>query len=666
MFKEIENKKYCRKEEYLPKKLIKKLNEDIFNNSNYEYRTKNNFLKCIGIIYHKQVSEYHGQYSYVALGRSYWKTVFGGDYHAKVIYPLLELQIIESMDFGYRSFPDKDNNTNRGKEKGLVGVRYRINPELTDDDCDVISYLNPEKAISAEESMFNDGHSFIYTGISDKNFKVSIDRDKAISWLDCNADKICKDYLHTDYIISLPENLAVEYKEFLEEGSYNTRYASVRSAKLIAETKGKEFFYYKDTFYIANIEKFLEHRIQGLKYDYKREISRVGNLPIEDKRSEVTLRLHNYLVNFPSKILQFITINNKTVHQLDLRTSQFLIFANLLNVYLKFGEPALLNLFKDKKTRTYIKRLCRVLQSHKPLLPVTGVDISDPNSGLYSNSDVIKFIRDVFFKDFYSEVQKDLELKTRGLAKAVLFKLLFKKTNRKDALLDRLNLHYPIVMSIITEFKKPDNKKNTEKWKDDSEDRASNFSVFLQCVEAELFIDNILLKLRDLGVPCFSRHDSLVVANGDEKVVEIFAKSVFAGFGFKYNQKTDDMFLDAVDYLELEDSGYLEWLVDENELNIVDYINETQMNYTYNTTDAIFDYSEEEILIFERLNEIGFRDDYTETIDIEFLEEISTLPCLSTEERNTLYDDIINLRSGISFLQDDTNIVIQRLCTLKY
>jgi hypothetical protein len=257
-------------------------------------------------------------------------------------------------------------------------------------------------------------------------------------------------------------------------------------------------------------------------------------------------------------------------------------------------------------------------------------------------------------------------LKARGLAKTVLFKLLFKKTNRKDALLDMLSQSYPVVLSIIAEFKKQDIKKNKGKRKDDSEERASNFSVFLQCVEAELFIDNILLKLKELEIPCFSRHDSLIVADGDEKVVEVFAKSVFAGFGFRYNHKPDDMFWDAVDYLELEESGYLDWLVDENELNTDDYINETQMNYDNNTTDTFFDYSDEEILIFERLNEIGFQDDYTENIDIEFLEEISTLPCLSTGERNILYDDIINLRSGMTFLQDKTNIVIQRLCTLKY
>ena len=99
------------KEEYLPVKLVNKITEEIFNNNKYEYRTKNNFLRCISTIYFKQVNEYHNLEFYVPTGAAYWKTIFGGDYHEKVIEPLINMGIIQSRDFGFRSFPSKaDDN----------------------------------------------------------------------------------------------------------------------------------------------------------------------------------------------------------------------------------------------------------------------------------------------------------------------------------------------------------------------------------------------------------------------------------------------------------------------------------------------------------------------------------------------------------------------------
>jgi len=104
-------KKYLKeniKQEYLPVKLIQRIHQDIFNNKKYEYRTKNNFLRCIGTIYFKQVNEHYGLEGYVPTGSAYWKKVFGNDYHEKVIQPLINLDIIEFLDFGYRSYPNLD------------------------------------------------------------------------------------------------------------------------------------------------------------------------------------------------------------------------------------------------------------------------------------------------------------------------------------------------------------------------------------------------------------------------------------------------------------------------------------------------------------------------------------------------------------------------------
>lgn len=415
----------------------------------------------------------------------------------------------------------------------------------------------------------------------------------------------------------------------------------------------KEFFYFNNSYYIAKVEEFLQQRIPALIYHYKHEISNAGTSPVEEKRSPVTLRIYSHLTNFPSRILQFVVINNKAVVQLDLRTSQFLIFANLLNVYIKDGEHSLLSLFNQNRNKTYLKRLISVLKQHQAQLPQVAVDISNRYSGNTSSCDVTNFINDVFFKDFYTVVQQELGLDDRLIAKHALFKLLFKKTNRPDELLNKLAQLYPIVINIIAEFKKPDKKKAVEAGDDT---RESNFSVFLQCIEAEIFVDNILKRLRDEGNPCFSRHDSIVVVEGFEKDAERIAKTVFADFGFKYNHKVEEKFWEAVDFEELDDDPYMQWLTDEDILT-TNY--DTIGGFAEPIKDDFMD--EDEIQTCHRVLEIGLQDDYYEHVDADFLEDISNLSWLNQSERNILFDDIINLRSGFSFVQGNTNQLLRNL-----
>lgn len=648
------NRKAYAKGEYLPEKLALSLQKLFLSDSKYEYRSKNNFLQCVWIIFYHQVTKGNGLSLYVPLGRNYWKKIYGGNYHDRVLTPLLESNIIESIDTGYRNIPDNPKLTTFGKQDGSVGVRYRINPDLLGDEQVFIPYIADGKVLTALERMLFDNKEFVIPEIPDLNFRISIDTDKAYKWVENNAESICAEFLKKDYVNILPDGLHLECHEYLDSGSYNVRYYTVKWAKFIAESKKQDFFYFNDSFYIASIDTFLQQRIPALIYHYKHQISQIATQSIEEKQSPVTLRIYSHLTNFPSRILQFIYINNKTVHQLDLRTSQFLIFANLLNVYIVNGGEHLLSLFEEQKNKTYLKRLIKVLQIHKQQLPSVGVDISDIKSGENSSSEVIKFIRDVFCRDFYEVVAHELGMKERLLAKHALFKLLFKKTNRPDALLHKLSQLYPIVINIIAEFKKQERKESNDK-KDDN--RESNFSVFLQCIEAEIFVNNILKRLREEGFPCFTRHDSVIVADGYQDKAEVIAKDVFRKFGFKYNHKAEDKFWQAVEFEELEGSTYMQWVIDENLLTENYDVEGAFDEPHYETSDM----DEIQIEICKKLLGVGFQEDYYALVNAEFLEDISNLPMLYQEERDVLYDEVVNLNSGFTFLQDKTNALLRNL-----
>jgi hypothetical protein len=645
----VNSKRLVMKSEHLPKKLIEKINEHVFIHSGYEYRTKNNFLKCIGLIYHHQIKDFQEKNVYVALGSAYWKKLFGGNYHEKVLRPLLELSIIESHDFGHRNIPASKT---KGKSKGLVGIRYRINPDLLDDEYDEIRYINKGEVVSAEEWILNSGEVFHEELIPDKDFHIGIDHKRASNWIEDNAEQICHEFLNKDFVNSLPETLIVEYREYLDNSTYDARYSTLKSLKSLASSKGKQLFFYKERIYLADVDEFLINRIAGMKYHYKQEILKIGRLKTVDKRSDVTLRLHNYLVNFPSKILHFITINGKPTVQLDLRTSQLLLFANILNVYLKNGEEFLLQDFQIKRTQNYLKRLFKVISRHKPNLPKSGVNIHDNQSMKQSTSDVIKFIRDVLFTDFYSVLQQELGLSSRGLAKHMVFKLLFKKSNKPDKFIDLLNLRYPVVMSIIAGFKEAD--KGKIQIVDDFQ-KDNNFSVFLQCIESEIFIDKVLIPLRQQGVPCFTRHDSVVVAEGYQDEAEAHIRKVFEELDFKYNHMVDEKFWEVADYDYLEDIGYIDWLIDENELSTDFGIEGGLAENTEENNDLELNET------LNRLREIGLQDNYYSHVNAEFLEEISELPSLSQQQKNLLYDDIINLQEGYNFLSPETNNFLRNL-----
>jgi hypothetical protein len=286
------------------------------------------------------------------------------------------------------------------------------------------------------------------------------------------------------------------------------------------------------------------------------------------------------------------------------------------------------------------------------MLPQGAVDITNPILSQNSVSDVIRFINDVFFDDFYTNIQRKFTFSDRGIAKLLLFKLLFKRNTKSDELIGKLKMYYPVVMAIIEEFKARD---RNEKWNQTMD--VSNFSVFLQCVESEIFIDKILYPLREKGVPCFTRHDSIVVANKFADEVEAFIKTVFSEIGFKYNYKSEDKFWEVVDWIDIEDSPFMQWLTDED---ILTTTYDVEGESTWPITETIY-MNEHELEICKRLRNIGIQHEYFEHVDADYLEEISNLPWLNQNERNILYDDIINLRDGYNFVQYNTNQLLKSL-----
>ncbi len=621
------------KGEYLPSSLISEFHNKFSDVKNY--KTKNNFLFCIGLVFAHQI-ENGGPEIYVPLGANYWKKVFGGNYYNKVLNPLLESNILKCKHF---------------ETPGEVKKRYRINPSLaTDYKFEWISYTKPDKNFhSAEEKVLIDSdHIKTISTTKKPPLTVGIDKETIVDWVDRNIDTIVKSQLNDEFISDLPGKLVIKYREYLDEGTFTSHYGTVDSARQHAHNIGKELFFWKKDFYVADKRAFIDFKKKGQRFLFVREINKITNLPIVNKRNKNTNRLHNILVTFPGDILQFITLNRRRLVEYDLKTSQFRIFANILNIYLRHGSAALIDKFKFKNNKEYLMRLIYILDSFEASLPAYGVSIDSPDFSESDGNDVIRFIHDVFFQDFYSVIQHELNLGSRATVKHMMFTLLFRRVNRVDPLTEKLNNLYPTVMKIIATFKKD---VDTPKMPDSDieESQQSNFSLFLQSIEGEIFIDNILFPCWTEKIPCFSRHDSILVAKENEPQVIKQINETFRGYDFQYDMKMADYsedFLDVVGFDDYFYSGGDVHLNPEPEIN--------PLGYYYNCL-VLSDHHYESI---RTLLDIGIKADYTnESID---LEELVELPFLTAEDKEILFEQIELDTHGIEY-SPKTNDLITRI-----
>jgi hypothetical protein len=633
----VKGNKGKQKGEYLPCSLVNEFNIQFANVRNF--RTKNNFLLCIGIVFAHQL-ENGGSNIYVPLGAAYWKKVFGGNYSDKVLKPLLGTNIIQSKRF---------------ISPGEVKKRYRINPSLADDtQFEWISYTKPEKDFYSAEEMIlseSDNLKMRHTSKQPRLF-VGIDKEKTIDWVENNIDRIVKVQLNDEFIGDLPGKLVIHYKEYLNDGTFTSHYGTVDSARQHAHNSGKELFFWRKAFYVADKELFIEFRKKGHRYLLLREINKITSVPIVNIRSKNTNRIYNNLVTFPGDILQFLTLNRRRIVEYDLKTSQFRIFANILNIYLRHGSEDLLNRFKLKNNKEYLNRLVEILDSYRASLPAYGVSIDNPEFSESDSNDVIRFIHDVFYRDFYSVIQKELNLGNRAIVKLMMFTLLFRRVNRVDPLTEKLNKLYPTVMKIIATFKKD---AETIKQHDSEidEKQQSNFSLFLQSIEGEIFIDNILYPCWKEKIPCFSRHDSILVAKGHEHQVVKLINETFRHFDFQYDMKMSDYTEDYLELVGFEDyfySGGDAHLLPEPEIN--------PLGYYFNCLVL----SDHDFEIIQNLLDIGIKSDYTnEGID---LYELVELPFLTSDDKEILFEQIDLGTHGNGYSLDMNDLIrrIIRFC----
>ena len=128
--------------------------------------------------------------------------------------------------------------------------------------------------------------------------------------------------------------------------------------------------------------------------------------------------------------------------------------------------------------------------------------------GICVHEDVQRYYEMCSNGTLYDELAEKLNI-ARDEAKQVMMKLAFSSEKYYTPYKKLFKEHFPNVVAHIDGFKKE--KKNS-----------ILFSIELQQLESEIFVDNLYPNIKERGLFCLTKHDSLFVKRADEEqVVEI-------------------------------------------------------------------------------------------------------------------------------------------------
>ncbi len=616
--------------EYLPRKIAKVLKD--ITGSEREYRTHDNYLLVVGLVYRHQMSDDASYLHYSPLSREYWRTVVGSHY-SKYVDRLVKEKVLQR---DWVKYVDDFGNSSR-----VMG--YRINPEYHQDDFTLIKYYGAKSQSESADMLHSKATGNVpVTKLGLKPELISLRKKQALEWISVNIPNVVDGYLNQDYINGLPSTLPVLMRIYYDDNGFSASHMSIEAAQKIAEEQGKKLLYYKDKFVIADEKQFNRIAVENLTAHYNWQVKSFHPDSFNFSRNKNTLRVYSKLSSLPTALLPFIRINGQYIQQADLKCSQFTLFANLLNYYLNHSGEQLIALFHKKQAKQFVASLVKVFDEHKDEMPEVGLVTTNPEENQFITNDVYKFMVDALLNDFYKIIKSELGLPLREHGKGIAFRTVFSKPKPENELVRQFRQLYPTVISIINDFK--------------GECGYNQFAIGLQRIEAEIFIDHIWKQAKKEGINCFTRHDSLVFPINKRKEVQQIIGTVFSSFDFIYR----------VEYEEFNTDEIMHRLV--NETDYVDYIEDYDEIFFYGMMDSGKEEDEEDNELFwEQLQEITLpefkEDDYFEYVSLDTLWQIYELDGLSMEAQLAVEEDIANLQSNypIPQFQDGTNKLISKL-----
>jgi hypothetical protein len=279
--------------------------------------------------------------------------------------------------------------------------------------------------------------------------------------------------------------------------------------KLQSEHLDKELWIIVDrhNYYIDDLYFYMERRQKRALRIVNNKVNNLMGKLYSPCISKSNGRFNHSLSNLNSFALKYLSIDGRPTYSKDLTASQFTILVNLMT------------------SSTILRK--SLYGSKFPFKEQLDVFF---NAGVHENEllELRKKLKDPTF-DVYELIAQKSNV-DRGTAKNMMFTLLFNERPPKDKNLINAIPEFFANLKLIKEAFRIEfgNSKET-------------LPVFLQMVEAHIFVENIYQRMADKGLVGFTRHDSISIGNNpeDRQILEEILNNVFTEIDFHGSFKED-------------------------------------------------------------------------------------------------------------------------------
>jgi len=463
----------------LPEVLVKEVSRLKIGTS----RTRPNIYKFLGNLMEDSVYKKGLAGSHVNYGWDYLKDCFGNNY-ARHITALENAGILD-VDHEY-IIPDE---CTQGKTKA-----YAIQYKYLAGKYDSFLIRHNRKMEENPIERIEDAH----TGHILRDCSINAKLAKTITLEHANSDRIYNNHRVKIGADQVPDHFFMEVRVFNQRMKRFKLVDRIFRDKLLTSWYNPEYTLIKNgkTVYYMPLQEYIIRKRLTVIFQYTHNIAAWQHKRFFAHRDSTTFRLHSNLTNTPKIILEScIRINGKAFKELDFANSQFMLFAYCLDQ--PFLQDGTRPIIENK-----ISRLCMEIPNYKT--PTTRLFMQYAREG-----------------KLYNEVAKDLGLKDRNEAKAMLFETLFNSNigERSDSPAKAaIRKQYPDIIRVMDAYKRKYG--------------YSDFPSELQRVESALVVDIILERLKAENIDAATKHDSfLIYPNHYERAKTIIDETATAYLG---------------------------------------------------------------------------------------------------------------------------------------
>jgi hypothetical protein len=468
-------------------------------------------------------------------------------YYSKALKSLKDAKIVECLEY-YRYTEVKGQG---------VCKKYRINPELLDAELVPVRYTSNEveyednpiiqKTLKELQKLkIVIGNKVVKSESDILKLKATIEADISMDW-----------FFKNNKVNDLQPNKVYSFCFWNSKDTHDGNTFSQKGEKLIqlAKEYKKDAVLYKSRVFLADDMTFARYKIGEIRSKIWNSLIAIHDGAWVCKRNDTNRRLDTNLTNLKSDYIDFLRYEGEQLVSIDLKNSQFVIFAHLLEacwnqlcclnenqVKKILSEPQNLALMEKIgfNGERMLKENVRDTETLKGMLDTMCQEFFT-NGSFSMSSDCLKFIELTKSGKFYeafgdilndSELDENLDEATlkaekkrrRANAKQIMFLVAFSSHNYHSDDKKKFENAFPVVSNIIKGFKREMEKAYIQRFdRDEAVDKAgAAFAVMLQNIESAIFIDGLLPKLWKAGFKVFTKHDCFLVKESQAEAAKAF------------------------------------------------------------------------------------------------------------------------------------------------